>query len=162
MMLQKAEAKAAKKKKSKSSRRESFVVVAFDAAALTKSSSKKSELDSDSPFHFVFRCIMQPPLSSLLPPKKRQQAAQQHRDIAPLQASVQKEAEPEPSEGDIGVSTSTSGQPSINPSIASVVVVEVETSKIRGSAPPRKPRVGQQYQAELPDLLEQPIRLQKR
>lgn len=96
--------------------------------------------------------------SSLLPPKKRQQAAQQ---VTPLEASAA-EAKPKPAEGDSGVSkssSSSSGQPSIDPTIASVV--EVETSKIRGSAPPRKPRVGEQYQAELPELLEQPVRLQK-
>ena len=105
---------------------------------------------------------MQPSPASLLPPKKRQQA-QQVEDVA----SVPSEAKPDLSEGDKGVEKSSSN----NKPTSSIVepsssiadtTLAVETSKIRGLAPPRKPRVGEQYQADLPELLEQPAALQKR
>jgi len=96
---------------------------------------------------------MQPCPLSLLPPKKWKEA--QHDKDAALAPT---DAKPEPSEGD--KATDESGQPTtiadlVKPAIVDSVAA-VETSKIRGSAPPRKPRVGEQYQAELPKLLERP------
>ena len=95
---------------------------------------------------------MQPCPSSLLPPKKRQQAQQDEEGVT----VVPTDAKPEPSESDKATGESES-QPSIavKPSIANSADA-VEISKIRGSAPPRKPRVGEQYQADLPQLLEKP------
>ena len=95
-------------------------------------------------------------MSSLLPPKKRQQQAHQHDNKVPAEASKK----PEPAgQGDKATANNT-GQAEAS-SIAdvestSIVVGSVETSKIRGTAPPRRPRVGDEYQAELPQLVEQP------
>ena len=105
---------------------------------------------------------MQPSPASLLPPKKRQQA-QQVEDAPP----VPLEAKPDLSEGNKGVEKSSNNKPSsIEPSSIAAdpddATLAVETSKIRGLAPPRKPRVGEEYQADLPELLEQPAALQKR
>ena len=99
---------------------------------------------------------MQPCPPSLLPPKKRKVAPQNNNGVTP----VQSEAKPEPSEGEKATGESES-QPSptadlAKPAAIADSVAVVETSKIRGSAPPRKPRVGEQYQAELPQLLERP------
>lgn len=94
-------------------------------------------------------------MSSLLPPKKRQQQqqAQKHDNKVPAEASKK----PEPSEEAYKATANNSGQTEAS-SIADVesTSIAVETSKIRGTAPPRKPRVGDEYQAELPQLVEQP------
>ena len=101
-------------------------------------------------FSSFFTRSMQPCPSSLLPPKKRHQA-ELDKDLAPV-----------PSEGDKATCEGErKGQPLTTlakpeEAIAIDSVAEVETSKIRGSAPPRRPRVGEQYQAELPQLLERP------
>ena len=93
----------------------------------------------------------------MLPPKKRQQqqAQQQENEVFPVPAEASK---PEPSEeGD--KATANNGQEASIADVEPTSIVgsvAVETSKIRGTAPPRKPRVGEQYQAELPQLVEQP------
>ena len=96
---------------------------------------------------------------SMLPPKKRQQqqAQQQDKDVSPVPAEAPKKPD-EPSEEGDKATTANSGQAasSFADDVETPSIAAVETSKIRGTAAPRKPRVGEQYQAELPQLVEQP------
>lgn len=100
-------------------------------------------------FCFLFCC-------SMLPPKKRQQQGAQQHEVDPVASEASKKPEPS-EEGDKATANTGQAEASIaNVEPASIVVGSVETSKIRGTAPPREPRVGDEYQAELPQLVEQP------
>lgn len=104
--------------------------------------------------------MQQPPSSTSLPPKKRlaQASTEGQEPVDPSAPAVEEQKKQQQQQPLLGLKQEEKiaiekKEPAISDtSPSSPAEPAVETSKIRGLAPPRKPRIGEEYQAKVPEL----------